>query len=155
MAVRDDLEWARGLAARGAWVLHADARVIGQVQEVFDGVEKRWMSGGEPVAGPVILLKNGHALVAKAGAFVELGAQDAVFAQEFQAALAGTIALSVARARELGIRRGVGVHVICAAMRAQLAQIERALPRRAAASAPIHEDQAVEGEFEQGLHTEG
>lgn len=128
---REDLGWARDLVARGAWLFHAETRVAGQAAELFDGVESRWAPGPDksPIDSPVIRLHNGHALIARRGAFFELTDKDAVFACELEAGLASLVAAAARRGGELAVIPAMGATIIAAVLRAQMLQVERVFQR--------------------------
>jgi|SRR6266850_185091 len=127
----DDLEWAKKLVDEGAFVFHMPTKSIGRVAKLFDGRGEQYVSTltQQPTQGPVIEMANGASFVAKPGEFMRLEEREAEFYVR-AVDLVGGLSLELGRlAVAHRVRPTTCAVLLAAALRAQVAELERALPK--------------------------
>lgn len=120
-------EWADTLIRNQTKILHAEHLVFGQVVQFFDGETNKWKStvNGEEVPAPVVVLDTGDAFRAEPSKFVAMNPAAVRFYEALQIGVAGLIAVGARNANAAGVAAEVGYALTIAALRAQLAQLER------------------------------
>lgn len=119
-------QWAQALVDDHAWVMHVPTGVVGQVESLFDGEVRVYVSpeNDRPVPGSVLALAQGHTFVATEENFVRLADHEARFYEAIQQVVAGALRELIPVGAAMAVPAPTINVLIIAALKTQAAILE-------------------------------
>lgn len=116
----ENIDWARALCGRGAYVIHRQALVMGKVVVAHEGIEGPEGPDGTRVDAVVLELDTGDKLLAVPENFIELNAAQALAAVHVGTNLGSFALNAAAHLRRCSLPVDLARDVLAAALAAQL-----------------------------------